>query len=571
MRVPAGRQTGRDAAVVEEGRAMTTTQRTAPDSDERSRPDGGDDPTPRSKRSLRAARVAEEASVGVKTLILKILLLGIVDATSLYALFVLFANKSWLPFGIVLAVTLVVNWIYFGKRKLPAKYLTPGVIFLLVFQVFVIGYSGYIAFTNYGTGHNSTKEDAVTALLQSAQARVPDSPTYRLSVVERAGQLGFLVTDPDGSVEVGTADSPLEKVSGATLDEEGTAVAAPGYRTLNFAQVIDKQDEIAKLSVAVSSDPNDGALRTSDGSSAYLYRSTLSYDAAAGTMTDSKTGTVYSDTGQGAFTAPNGKQLMPGWQITVGFDNFVRAFTTESIRGPLLGVTLWTFAFAILSVATTFVLGLFLAIVFNDMRMRGRKFYRIAMILPYAFPAFLSALVWAGMLNPQFGFVNQVLFGGAEIPWLTNEWLAKASILFVNLWMGFPYMFLVCTGALQSIPDEFQEAARVDGASAWASFRLIKFPLLLVSLAPLLISSFAFNFNNFNLIYMLTNGGPQDASAGINVGATDILISMVYKVAFVGANRDYGLASALSIIIFIVVAVISAISFRQTKALEELT
>nr|WP_256921890.1 ABC transporter permease subunit [Leifsonia sp. NCR5] len=571
MRVPAGQQTGRDAAVVEEGRAMTTTQRTAPDSDERSRPDGGDDPTPRSKRSLRAARVAEEASVGVKTLILKILLLGIVDATSLYALFVLFANKSWLPFGIVLAVTLVVNWIYFGKRKLPAKYLTPGVIFLLVFQVFVIGYSGYIAFTNYGTGHNSTKEDAVTALLQSAQARVPDSPTYRLSVVERAGQLGFLVTDPDGSVEVGTADSPLEKVSGATLDEEGTAVAAPGYRTLNFAQVIDKQDEIAKLSVAVSSDPNDGALRTSDGSSAYLYRSTLSYDAAAGTMTDSKTGTVYSDTGQGAFTAPNGKQLMPGWQITVGFDNFVRAFTTESIRGPLLGVTLWTFAFAILSVATTFVLGLFLAIVFNDMRMRGRKFYRIAMILPYAFPAFLSALVWAGMLNPQFGFVNQVLFGGAEIPWLTNEWLAKASILFVNLWMGFPYMFLVCTGALQSIPDEFQEAARVDGASAWASFRLIKFPLLLVSLAPLLISSFAFNFNNFNLIYMLTNGGPQDASAGINVGATDILISMVYKVAFVGANRDYGLASALSIIIFIVVAVISAISFRQTKALEELT
>ncbi|WP_247597278.1 ABC transporter permease subunit [Leifsonia sp. PS1209] len=571
MRVPAGQQTGRDAAVVEEGRAMTTTQRTAPDSDERSRPDGGDDPTPRSKRSLRAARVAEEASVGVKTLILKILLLGIVDATSLYALFVLFANKSWLPFGIVLAVTLVVNWIYFGKRKLPAKYLTPGVIFLLVFQVFVIGYSGYIAFTNYGTGHNSTKEDAVTALLQSAQARVPDSPTYRLSVVERAGQLGFLVTDPDGSVEVGTADSPLEKVSGATLDDEGTAVAAPGYRTLNFAQVIDKQDEIAKLSVAVSSDPNNGALRTSDGSSAYLYRSTLSYDAAAGTMTDSKTGTVYSDTGQGAFTAPNGKQLMPGWQITVGFDNFVRAFTTESIRGPLLGVTLWTFAFAILSVATTFVLGLFLAIVFNDMRMRGRKFYRIAMILPYAFPAFLSALVWAGMLNPQFGFVNQVLFGGAEIPWLTNEWLAKASILFVNLWMGFPYMFLVCTGALQSIPDEFQEAARVDGASAWASFRLIKFPLLLVSLAPLLISSFAFNFNNFNLIYMLTNGGPQDASAGINVGATDILISMVYKVAFVGANRDYGLASALSIIIFIVVAVISAISFRQTKALEELT
>ena len=104
------------------------------------------------------------------------------------------------------------------------------------------------------------------------------------------------------------------------------------------------------------------------------------------------------------------------------------------------------------------------------------------MILPYAFPAFLSALVWAGMLNPDFGFVNQVLFGGAKIPWLTNEWLARGSILFVNLWMGFPYMFLVCTGALQAIPSELEEAARVDGATAWQAFRRVKFPLLLVSL-----------------------------------------------------------------------------------------
>ena len=174
------------------------------------------------------------------------------------------------------------------------------------------------------------------------------------------------------------------------------------------------------------------------------------------------------------------------------------------------------------------------------------------------------------MLNPQFGFVNQVLFGGADIPWLTNEWLAKFSIIFVNLWLGFPYMFLVCTGALQSIPTEIQEAATVDGARPWQVFRLIKLPLLLVSVAPLLISSFAFNFNNFNLIYMLTGGGPRDVTAGVNVGATDILISMVYKVAFVGASRDYGLASAFSIIIFLLVALVSIISFKQTKALEEL-
>ena len=143
----------------------------------------------------------------------------------------------------------------------------------------------------------------------------------------------------------------------------------------------------------------------------------------------------------------------------------------------------------------------------------------------------------------------------------------------VNLWLGFPYMFLVCTGALQSIPAELEEAATVDGANPWDVFRQIKLPLLLVSVAPLLIASFAFNFNNFNLIYMLTGGGPRDAAAagaGVNVGATDILISMVYKVAFTGESRDYGLASAFSIIIFLLVAVISIISFRKTKALEEL-
>ena len=181
-----------------------------------------------------------------------------------------------------------------------------------------------------------------------------------------------------------------------------------------------RTDEITELAVPFSDDPNDGAIRTPDGSNGYLYVSTLEYDAAAGTMTDLSTGTVYRDIGTGAFTADDGEELLPGWQITVGFDNFVRAVTDQRLAGPLVYVTLWTFAFAIISVATTFFLGLFLAIVFNDMRMRGRRYYRVLMILPYAIPSFLSALIWTGMMNESFGFINQVLLGGAEIPWLTD-------------------------------------------------------------------------------------------------------------------------------------------------------
>ena len=530
--------------------------------------EAGSTPPP-TRNQKRAARVAEAASVGTKMLLLKIVLLGVVDAIALYALFVLVGHEQWLVAAIVVVVTALFNWIYFSPRKLPAKYLAPGVLFLVVFQIFTLVYTGYVAFTNYGTGHNGTQEQAIDSLMSSALVRVPDSATYDVTVIDEAGQLGLLVTAPDGTVSVGNNETPLHEVSDATV-EGGLAVAIPNATSLDFAQVIARTDEITELSVPFSEDPNDGALRTQDGRSAYLYTSSLEYDEAADTMTDTETGVVYSNTGTGAFTAEDGSELLPGWQVNVGFDNFVRAFTDSSIRGPLIYVTIWTFVFAILSVATTFFLGLFLAIVFNDARMKGRRYYRVIMILPYAFPAFLTALVWSGMMNESFGFINQVIFGGAEIPWLTDPTLAKVSILIVNLWLGFPYMFLVCTGALQAIPEDITEAATVDGARPWAIFRLIKLPLLLVTLTPLLIASFAFNFNNFNLIYLLTNGGPRDANAPIPVGFTDILISMVYKVAFTGQTRDYGLASAFAIIIFIIVAVIAIVSFRKTKALEDL-
>jgi len=520
------------------------------------------------KRQRQAANIADAASGGIKMLLFKLVLLGILDAVAVYAVLVLAGFGQWLIAIVVAAVAALVNWIYFSRRKLPAKYLTPGIIFLVLFQVFVLVYTGYIAFTNYGTGHNGSKEQAVSSLMASSLQRVEDSPTYPVTVVDQLGTLGLLVTDPDGDAYVGTNDQPLEPVD-AEFDGD-KAVAVDGWTSLQFADVLARTDEITELAVPFSDDPNDGAVRTPDGSSAYLYTSTLEYDEAAGTMTDVTTGTVYSDIGTGAFTSADGDELLPGWQITVGFDNFVRAVTDPRLAQPLVYVTLWTFAFALISVASTFFLGLFLAIVFNDMRMRGRKYYRVLMILPYAIPSFLSALIWAGMMNESFGFINQVLLGGASVPWLTDPWMAKLSVLLVNLWLGFPYMFLVCMGALQSIPDELQEAATVDGARPWAVFRLIKLPLLLVTVAPLLIASFAFNFNNFNTIYMLTDGGPRDSNAPIPVGFTDILITMVYKVAFTGQSRDYGLASAYSIIIFIIVAVISIIAFRRTKSLEEL-
>src|SRR5699024_4664218 len=167
-------------------------------------------------------------------------------------------------------------------------------------------------------------------------------------------------------------------------------------------------------------------------------------------LTDTETGTVYSPDDRGSFVSPEGDRLAAGWYVGVGFDNFVRAFTDADYAGPLLKVTLWTFAFAALTVLSSFGLGLLIALIYDDTRVRGRKVLRTVFILPYAFPAFMSALLWRGMLNQEFGVINEWFFLGAGVPWLSDPWLAKIAVLWVNLWLSYPYWLLVTTGALQA-------------------------------------------------------------------------------------------------------------------------
>lgn len=512
--------------------------------------------------------------------IVKLILMAAVNALGVYGLLACWnADQMGLFWGL-LALLVAANYVYFSKRALASKYIYPGLAFLLVFQIFVVGYTVYVAFTNFGDGHNGTKEQAVAALLQQNERRVEGSSAYPITVVENDGELGFAIVTQDsslcegarpGDVCVGTADQPLALVDGAETDGR-TVSSVPGWDVLTFQQIIaDHQREVTELRVPVSEDPEAGSIRTTDGRNAFAFKSSLEWDEAAQTMTDVTTGTVFTANDRGRFEAADGTTLNVGWRVMVGFDNFVTAFGDARYSGPFFKILLWTIAFAFLSVVTTFLLGLFLAIVFNDARLKGRKIYRTLLIFPYAIPGFLSAIIWSGMLNRSFGFINQVLLGGANIPWLTDPWLARLSVLGVNLWLGFPYMFLICTGALQSLPGDVMEASKVDGAGKWRQWRSITMPLLLVSTAPLLISSFAFNFNNFTLIYMLTRGGPRFADASVPLGHTDILISMIFSVSGLDgtAARNFGLASALSIVVFIIVGTISAIGFRQTRKLEE--
>ncbi|MDO8145314.1 MULTISPECIES: ABC transporter permease subunit [unclassified Isoptericola] len=499
----------------------------------------------------------------------KLALMAVVDAFGVYVVWSAYLAESWFILGAMVAMLVVANWVYFSRRVVPLKYVLPGLIFLFTFQIFTIGYTGWVAFTNYGDGHNSTKEDAVAALLVQNERRVEGSPAVPLTVVADGEELGFAVVQPDGTTEVGSAEEPLAAAEATVTD--GRVTAVDGWEVLDRAEVLARQGEVTDLRVPVSDDPAAGSVRTQDARTGYVYESTLVYDEAADTMTDTASGTVYTPNDEGQFEAADGSTLNVGWRVFVGFDNFTTAFSDSRYSGPFFQIVVWTFVFAFASVATTFLLGMFLASVFNT-PMRGRKIYRTLLILPYAIPGFVAPLLWSGLLNRSFGFVNQVLLGGAAIPWLTDPWLAKLSIIGVNLWLGFPYMFLICTGALQSLPTDVLEAAKIDGAGRLRTWRSVVMPLLLVSTTPLLISSFAFNFNNFALVYMLTGGGPRFEDASVPLGHTDIMITMVYSVAGLDGNapKDFGLASALSIVIFVIIATISAIAFKRTRSLEEI-
>lgn len=497
--------------------------------------------------------------------LLKLLLMGVVDALGVFGIWLSALQHSWLITGFLAVSTVVANIVYFSKRMTVAKYLLPGLFFLLVFQVFVIAYSGYAAFTNYGDGHNSSKQDAISAIEQGSFVAQKDSPDYPVQIVKGGDTLYFLVTDPDGGVRIGSDGQPLRTVHGARM-ESGRAVGLSGYTTLDMRQLFGMQQKITSMQVPVSSDADAGVLRTKDGQTANLYRPTLRYDASKGAFVNVTNGDVYRATRDGRFMDSEGRALEQGWKVFVGWRNFTSVLTEPSLRGPFLGVLVWTFVFAFLCVMLAYLIGLALALILNHPSVTGRKIYRALLILPYAFPSFLSLLVWKGMLNSDYGIINSML--GMHIEWLTSPWLAKICVVVVNVWMTFPYMFLVCTGAIQSLPGDLVEAAELDGAGWWQIFWKVKMPLLLVSTAPLLISSFAMNFNNFNAIYLLTGGGPLNNPTDA-AGSTDILISFVYRLAFAGVNKQYGLACAISMLIFLIVGGISIISFRRTRTMED--
>ncbi|MBS4174886.1 sugar ABC transporter permease [Bacillus sp. FJAT-49736] len=252
----------------------------------------------------------------------------------------------------------------------------------------------------------------------------------------------------------------------------------------------------------------------------------------------------------------------------VGFKNFIDIVKLDIWRSTFIDVFSWTLIWTFVATTCQIAIGIFLAVLVNQKDLKFKKLFRTILILPWAVPAFVSILVFAGMFNDTFGTINNDIlgfFGIDPIPWLTNPFWTKVALIMIQSWLGFPFIFAMVTGVLQSIPDELYEAATVDGASVWQQFKKITLPMILYAVAPILITQYTFNFNNFNIIYLFNGGGP--AVPGQTAGGTDILISWIYNLTL--ETKQYAKAAAITLILSFIVISVAIWQFRRTKSFQE--
>lgn len=270
-----------------------------------------------------------------------------------------------------------------------------------------------------------------------------------------------------------------------------------------------------------------------------------------------------------AFTNYSGPNHLPPAKLVdwVGFENFKNLVNMKMWNTTFLGVAQWTIIWATLATVTNYFAGLFLAMLVNANRIKFTKMWRGIFIIPYAIPGFLSLLVMRLMFSGP-GAVNGFIssLGLQKVAWLSEPTLAKTVIILINLWLGAPYFMVLMSGVLTNISKSLYEAADIDGASGWHKFWKITLPMVLFSTAPYLILTFAHNLNNFNSIYILTDGNPVNAAFKY-AGHTDILITWIFKMTY--DQYKYHMASIITIIIFLIIAAISAFAFSRTKSFKE--
>ncbi len=510
------------------------------------------------------------------------LALAVVDAFALYLIYV-FAADGVIELAVAVGVVTVgVNIINLRQGLYALRWIAPALSLMVLMVVYPIVYTVYVSFTNFGDGNLLTKQQVIRILSQ--ETYLPEGgKVYAWSIyANAAGEYALWLTDRNAGDRYYFA----EQGSFAAVESVAPGAELPavyqGYQLLGRREAL----QAARLAEDLVFGTDEQQIGIAGRREAGEFQQRLVYQPEADAILDMQSDSLYravyaygrnEATGEpyqtGQFVNEQGETLRTGFIAGIGTQNFVSFIDNDEIRGPLIRIFMWTIGFSLASVVSTFALGLFFAMIMQNQRIPLRKAFRTLLIIPWAIPGLISVAVWRGMLNENLGVVSNLIraFGLEPPPFFIDPGWAKLGILLVNLWLGYPYFMLVCSGALAAIPTDMYEAAEVDGAGWWRKFRDLTLPLLLVAVGPLLIASFTFNFNNFTIIEAYDEGGPPMKESGnLPAGHTDILISYAFRLAFgAGRGSDFGLASAITIVIFALVASVTLLQYRLTKGWEE--
>jgi maltose/maltodextrin transport system permease protein len=452
------------------------------------------------------------------------------------------------------------------------KYLFPGVAGMLVFVAFPLLYTVQIGFTNYSSNNLLEEARARAYLLDQtiadeAQLRPytlhAEGQAFRLKLAPHEGVTDEVLVSPPLTLKPAAAGAPapvvMQPLGALTL-------AAP----LGLRDLIAHRDTLAALQLQLPNGGSDRVIRYAGlrefGPIAPLWKAEVD-----GALTQVITGNTYRvNRTTGYFETASGERMQPGFKVNIGLANYSRMLLDADFRGPFVSIFIWTVLFAGLTVLFSTALGMTLAVVLEWQNLKYRALYRTLLFLPYAVPGFISILVFKGLFNQNFGEINGILNAlfGVRPAWFADPMLAKVMILIVNTWLGYPYIMILCTGLIKAIPSDLYEASAIAGAKPLTNFFKITVPLIAKPLTPLLISAFAFNFNNFVLISLLTDGRPDYLNTKLPAGTNDILVSYTYRIAFTDSGQNFGLAAAISTLIFVMVAVMALVQLKITQRSE---
>lgn len=504
------------------------------------------------------------------------LMLKVVVGTALTAFVAALFWQEEYVFGCIFAILGCSGlWVYSSAKGKPYRLLYPAFAFVVCFTLVPLLFTVFISFTNYSASHSVSLQRTTDLLLQQTFSQgkryqyslLFDGSLYRLKLYHgahtfvsdhfslQADEVSQLQIKPGGSGLFLAKTSLKEQLRFRQLYGEQALLLPSGepIQRIDFQHYSQFQPLYQQLKEGVV---------LSNGQMITDAFTLLNKQTNALLRPNLENGYYQHIDSQGQFV---GEPITPGFVQFSQLSHYREVLSKAHIFKPLVSILLWTFAFALLSLLGALFVGMILAVLTSQKRLVGAGIYRAILLLPWALPPFITILTFKVLLHPHGGQLTllfEALFQ-VKMDWMVDPTIARSLVLFVSVWLGYPYIMLLCIASLRSIPAMLYESARIAGHGVVSQFFRITLPQLIKPLKPVLLALFALNLNNFVLVYFLTGGGPSIPGSFPSAGYTDLLLNYVFDTAF-GDQQNYALAAAVTCL---GLCCISVLAFFCWKAL----